>query len=126
MKDNYIKKKAATAFVNVFGGSIEILAPSDVYCRVFDKDGTPVAYLDVIVLNQPMNGSYPLKVTAKSLQKLTDKRLNPTLLWSFIDGLIYCKIKNLSGEIYFGKISKDSPDELIVKITERQKYLRFI
>ena len=126
MKDIDIKKKAIGAFVNVFGGSVELLSPSDVFCRVYDKDKTPIAYIDVVIVRRNMVGSYPLKVTIAQLMKLAAKRLNPTIMWVFNDGLIYCKMKNISGEISFGKTDYKSPDELIVLITKRQKYIRFI
>jgi len=112
MKDDYIKKKASGAFVNVFGGSTELLSKSDIYCRVLDRNKTPIAYLDIIVVRKLMSGSNPLIAPKKTIQKLIDKRLNPVILWAFLDGIVYCKVKNISGEVLFGSTDSKSPEEL--------------
>lgn len=125
MTDAYIKRRAVGAFVNVFGGSVEILSPSDVFCKVFDNNNNLIAYIDVIVNDCAMVGSYPLKLPIKKIARLMDKRLNPTIIWAFIDGIIYCKLKNISGEISFSKPDDTSPEELIVLVTKRQKFVKF-
>ena len=125
MNDLSKKKKAIEEFTRFFGGSYELLSPSDVYCRVFDADKKPLAYIDIIIENRQMADAYPLTAPVRKILKLADKRLNPSMIWAFVDGIVYCKIKNISGEIAFGKINDNSPDELIVKITKRQRFLRF-
>jgi hypothetical protein len=125
MNDLSKKKKAIEEFTRFFGGSYELLAPSDVYCRVFDADKKPLAYIDIVLENKQMTDAYPLVVPARRILKLADKRLNPTMIWMFVDGIVYCKIKKISGEIVFGKINDNSPDELLIKIAKRQRFLRF-
>lgn len=125
MNDLSKKKKAIEEFTRFFGGSYELLSPSDVYCRVFDADKKPLAYIDIIIENKQMTDAYPLTVPVRKILKLADKRLNPTMIWMFVDGIIYCKIKKISGEIVFGKINDNSPDELLIRIAKRQRFLRF-
>jgi hypothetical protein len=100
----------------VFGGSYELLSPSDVYCRVFDKDNDLIAYIDCFVVNRNVKSAYPLRVSAKSMTKLADKRLNPVVLFCMRDGVIYGKLKEISGVISWDFKNPDdtTPDELTI------------
>jgi hypothetical protein len=61
-----------------------------------------------------------------------DKRLNPVMIWSCEDGIIYGKIDKLKGEIKWGgRPSRDNSsndDELMIYYDKQKalKYIRFI
>jgi hypothetical protein len=126
MNEAYIKRKAVGAFVELFDGSVEVLSPSDVFCRVFDKNKKIIAYADVVIVQDVLSKAYPLSVPAKTITKLIDKRLNPVMIWSFFDGIIYCKLKTISGEVSFGKTSDTSPEELIITVFKKQPEILFV
>lgn len=116
--------KAITTFVSRFGGSFQKLDPNDIDYKVFDKDKKLIAYVEVKSVIKTMHSAYPLSVSAKKLVKLVDKRLNPVVIWSCEDGIMYGKAEKLKGDIKWGL---DAP-ELIV-FYDRQKdikYVRFI
>lgn len=116
--------KAITTFVSRFGGSFQKLDPNDIDYKIFDKDKKLIAYAEVKSVIKTMYNAYPLSVSAKKLVKLVDKRLNPVVIWSCEDGIMYGKAEKLKGDIKWGL---DAP-ELIVFYDKQKdiKYVRFI
>jgi len=98
-QDAKLQKNAIQCFVNLFKGSFVRLAPPDVDYKIFDKDKKLIAYADVIVEDRSMRDAYPLKINARKLIKLSDKRLSPVIIWYFNDGIIYGKVQKISGQI---------------------------
>jgi len=96
------EKKAIETFVKIFGGSFKKLGQHDVDYKVFDKDGTLIAYAEVKGRLKTMKTSYPLPVALSKLSKLIEKRLNPVLIWACDDGIIYGKVFSLVGEVKLG------------------------
>ena len=115
--------KAITTFVNTFGGSFKKLDPHDIDYKVFDKDGNLIAYVEVKSIVKTLYNAYPLSITAKKIVKLVDKRLNPVMIWSCEDGIIYGKVNKLRGSISF-----DTSSELMVYYEKQKslKYIRFV
>lgn len=121
--------KAITTFVNTFGGSFKKLDPHDIDYKVFDKDGNLIAYVEVKGRVRTMHNAYPLPVAARKIVKLTDKRLNPVIIWSCEDGIIYGKVDKLKGEIKWGGRSpRDNSfnDSELMVYYEKQKALKYI
>lgn len=124
--------KAITTFVNTFGGSFKKLDPHDVDYKVFDKDGTLIAYAEVKGRIRTMHNAYPLPAAARKLVKLVDKRLPPVMIWSCEDGIIYGKIDKLRGELKWGgrtpRESSFNDLELMVFYDKQKalKYIRFV
>jgi hypothetical protein len=114
--------KAITTFVNTFGGSFQKLGPQDIDYKVFDKEGKLIAYVEVKSRIRTMHDAYPLPISAKKLVKLMDKRLNPVIVWSCEDGIIYGQVNRLTGEI------KLDDSELMVFYSKQKplKYIRFV
>jgi hypothetical protein len=112
--------KAITTFVSTFGGSFKKLDPHDIDYKVFDKDGNLIAYVEVKSIVRTLYNAYPLSITAKKIVKLVDKRLNPVVIWSCEDGIIYGKVNKLRGSISF-----DTSSELII-FYEKQKSLKYV
>lgn len=123
------EQKAITTFVNIFGGSFKKLDPYDIDYKVFDKEGKLIAYVEVKGRIRTMHNAYPLPVAAKKIVKLADKRLNPILIWSCEDGIIYGKIDKLKGEIkWSGRALRDNSfnDSELMIYYEKQKSLKYI
>jgi hypothetical protein len=123
------EKKAITTFVNVFGGSFKKLGPHDVDYKVFDKDGTLIAYTEVKGRLKSMKVSYPLPVALSKMSKLIEKRLNPVLIWACDDGIIYGKVFSLVGEVRLGgrppREGTNTDVEMMVYF-EKQKELKYV
>jgi hypothetical protein len=115
------EKKAIELFVSLFNGSFQKLDPNDIDYKVFDQDKNLISYAEVVSVFRVMRESYPLPIDAKKLIKLADKRLNPVVIWSCEDGIIYCKTNKLDGTI------KWEEDEFTVyaEKVRAMKYIRF-
>lgn len=124
--------KAIETFVNTFGGSFQKLDPYDIDYKVFDKQGKLIAYAEVKGRIKTMHNAYPLPVAARKAVKLTDKRLNPVMIWSCEDGIIYGKVDKLKGEIKWGgrppRDDSFNDNELMIYYDKQKalKYIRFV
>ena len=101
-EDKRREKKAIDTFVAIFGGSYEKLGPHDVDYKVFDKNKKLIAYVEVKGRIRTMRDAYPLPIAIRKIHKLSEKRLNPVVIWSCEDGIIYGKIFSLYGVIREG------------------------
>lgn len=125
------EKKAIETFVKIFGGSFKKLAPLDIDYKVFDKDGTLIAYAEVKGRLKTMKTAYPLPVALSKLSKLIEKRLNPVLIWACDDGIIYGKVFSLVGEVKIGgrppRDGSTNDIEMMVYFDSQRslKYVRF-
>ena len=113
------ERRAIDCFVNMFSGSYQKLDANDIDYKVFDSDGKLIAYAEVSSKVRTIRDAYPLSVSAKKLLKLPDKRLNPVLIWSCEDGVIYSKVKGLSGDIVW-------EDEDFMVYFDKQKTMKYI
>ena len=115
------EKRAIDLFVSLFNGSYQKLDPNDIDYKVFDQDKNLIAYAEVVSVFRVMREAYPVPIDAKKLIKLADKRLNPVVIWSCEDGIIYCKTNKLDGTI------KWEEDEFTVYADKvrAMKYIRF-
>ena len=113
------EKRAIDLFVNMFGGSYQKLDQNDIDYKVFSADGQLIAYAEVSSRIRTMRDAYPLPIQAKKMIKLTDKRLNPVVIWSCEDGIIYAKVKGLSGTVQW-------EDDEFVMYFEKQKQFKYI
>lgn len=75
-----------------------------------------------------MNAAYPLPIELRKISKLSDKRLNPLVIWSCEDGIIYGKVNKLKGEIKFARDNSLNDSELMIYYDKQKelKYIRFI
>jgi hypothetical protein len=113
------ERRAIDCFVNMFTGSYQKLDANDIDYKVFNSDGKLIAYAEVSSKVRTIRDAYPLSVSAKKLLKLSDKRLNPVLIWSCEDGVIYSKVKGLSGDIVW-------EDEDFMVYFDKQKTMKYI
>ena len=94
--------KAINTFVSLFGGSYSKLDPNDIDFKIFNKDKELIAYAEVKGRKKMMSVAFPLPVSIRKLLKLSDKKLNPVMIWACDDGIVYAKIKDLVGDIRWG------------------------
>lgn len=125
------EKKAVETFVKIFNGSYKKLGPNDIDYKIFDKEGTLIAYAEVKGRLKTMKTAYPLPVALSKLSKLIEKRLNPVLVWACDDGIIYGKVLSLVGEVRLGgrppREGANTDVEMMVYFDQQRslKYVRF-
>jgi hypothetical protein len=115
------EKRAIDLFVSLFNGSYQKLDPNDIDYKVFDQDKNLIAYAEVVSVFRVMREAYPVPIDAKKLIKLADKRLNPVVIWSCEDGIIYCKTNKLDGTIKW----EDDEFTVYAEKVRAMKYIRF-
>ena len=117
------KKFAISSYVDLKGGTFKKLGANDVDYKLFDDKGNITSYIEVKVLETTIAHSFPLTLSARKLLKLIDKRLNPVVLWSCGDGIIYGKPYEISGELVWST----KLDDLEVKYNNKKqfRYVRF-
>lgn len=125
------EQKAIRAFVSMFSGSYQKLSMEDVDFKVFDEQGKLIAYAEVKGRLRSMRDAYPLPLAIRKLMKLSDKRLNPVIIWCCDDGIIYGKVHNLTGQVKFGgrapREGAHNDGEMMVFYDKQKelKYMRF-
>lgn len=115
--------KAINTFVKLFNGSFEKLSENDIDYKIFDKDRKIIAYVEVVSRFKSIKDAYPLPMLLKKTIKLSDKILNPTIIWACDDGIIYGKLKKIEGEIKYG--SHPLRQELYA-FFEKQKEFKYV
>lgn len=123
------ERKAIETFVKIFNGSFKKLDPMDIDYKVFDKEGKLIAYAEVKGRIRSIRDAYPLPVALRKLQKLVDKRLNPVLIWSCDDGIIYGKAERLVGTVrWSGRPPREGAanDAELMVYYEKQKEMKYI
>jgi len=118
-QDQIRERKAIEKFVSIFGGSFQKLSQSDVDYKVFDKDKKLIAYAEVKGRLRNIANAYPLNIECRKLVKLIDKRLNPVIIWSCDDGIIYGKAKEIRGEISYNNTE-------LMSYYEKQKSFKYV
>lgn len=119
-KENITRKnKSMDVFVNTFGGSYK--KSESLEYKILNTNGDLIAYSEVIISPNVIRFAYPLPITVTKFTKLISKRLNPVLIWSCDDGIIYSKAMNLTGIIKYDKLLLD-----FVIYFDRQKEFKYV
>ena len=116
--------KAIQTFVKLFDGRFEKLSPNDIDYKVFDKSNKLIAYVEVVGRFKTLRDAYPLPISSKKIIKLSDKILNPVVIWYCEDGIIYGKIKDLTGELKYG--SHPLPEQELYCFFDRKKNFKYV
>jgi hypothetical protein len=125
------EKNAIEKFVSIFEGSYEKLGQFDIDFKIFDKDKTLIAYVEVKGRKRDMSNAYPLPISLEKVAKLIGKRLNPVIVWACTDGIIYGKVYELIGEVKWGgrppREGSVNDDELMIYYAKQKgfKYIKF-
>lgn len=117
------QKFAISSYVDLKGGTFKKLGANDVDYKLFDNNGNITSYVEVKVLDTTIAQSFPLCLTVRKLLKLIDKRLNPVVLWSCSDGIIYGKPYEINGELVWSTKLGDLEVKYINK--KQFRYVRF-
>jgi hypothetical protein len=128
-QDIHREKKAIETFVKIFGGSFTKLGPQDIDYKIFDKNGSLIAYVEIISRLKTMKTAYPLPVSLSKLSKLVEKRLNPVLIWCCDDGIVYGKAYKLAGEVMLGgrpPRKEAATDAEMMVYFEKQKEFKYV
>lgn len=128
-EDRKRERKAITAFTDIFGGSFKKLDRDDIDYKVFDSNGTLIAYVEVKGRIRTMANAYPLPISLHKLSKLMDKRLNPVVVWACEDGIIYARPKTIRGTIRFGGMAprpNSFSDEEMMIYYDKQKGFKYV
>jgi len=123
------ERKAIERFTSVFKGRFEKLSPDDIDFRIFDKDNTLIAYVEVKGRLKNMAQAYPLPISVQKVFKLWSKMLNPTVIWACDDGIIYGKLKDLQGTVRVGGRNPREGalyDVELMVYYDKQKALKYI
>ena len=94
--------RAIKLFTSSFNGSFTKLGENDIDYKVFNNKGDLISYVEVKGRNRTISDSFPLPVAVRKLVKLSDKKVNPVIIWSCEDGIIYSLVKDLKGNITYG------------------------
>lgn len=123
------KAKAITTFTKTFGGNYDKLSPQDIDYKIYDSNKVPIAYAEVVIRNRTIREAYPLYIQASRLVKLTDKRLNPVIIWACEDGIIYAKVKDIYGQIKWGGLPpqpESNNNNQLICYYDKQKQCKYI
>ena len=83
------EKEAISLYLKVQKGTFKKLSPQDVDFRILSDNDNVIGYAEIKVLDTTMKDSFPLKVEARKIIKLRDKRLSAVMIWSCLDGILY-------------------------------------
>lgn len=102
-KEDLVREtRAIDKFVSIFNGSYEKLDQFDIDYKVYDIKKRLISYVEIKGRNKTIANAYPLPISVKKLIKLADKKINPVIIWSCEDGIIYGKLFQLEGYIKYG------------------------
>tara|TARA_R110002049_G_C8708315_1_gene523688 strand:- start:26 stop:454 length:429 start_codon:yes stop_codon:yes gene_type:complete len=112
-KDLDREEKAIIKFVSVFKGSYNKLGDNDIDFEVLHNNKI-ISYVEVKGRLRTIDNAFPLPISARKLVKLSDKKVNPVVIWACEDGIIYSKVKDLEGSIRYSgrKPRKGSTNDL--------------
>lgn len=128
-EDKARELKAITKYISVIGGSYEKLGDNDIDFRVYDKNNRLSGYVEVKGCLKEIKDAYPLKVSARKIVKLSDKRLKPVIIWACLDGIVYAEVKKLNGRVRWGgreQRAKSSHDQEVMLYFEKQSCMKYI
>lgn len=127
--DNYKKIMAVEKYLSVFNSSCNLglnyQRIVDSHFKIMDEPNA-FGYVEVVVRLRTMRDSYPLPIEVSKLSRLIAKRLNPVVIWSCEDGIIYAKAEDLRGEILMNYPSPGIKSKELMAYYERQKVLRYV
>lgn len=92
------ERKAIELFAALFKCTFQKLDPNDIDFKLFNADGTLIAYVEVKGRHRNIKDAYPLPIAARKLVKLFDKRLTGVVIWACDDGIIYGRAEKLRGQ----------------------------
>lgn len=104
--DSHLERenRAIEKFAQMFNLSFTKLGENDVDFQVFKKDRL-IGFVEVKGRHRDLNKAYPLPVAIRKLNKLQGElapRHNPMIIWACHDGIIYGRVRKLTGIVKQG------------------------
>jgi hypothetical protein len=122
------ERKAIELFASLYRYTYKKLDPNDIDYKLFNADGTLIAYVEVKGRHRNIKDAYPLPISARKLVKLFDKRLTGIVIWACDDGIIYGRAEKLRGQsCYSGRPDRVGSvnDKEFMIYHDRQEDLRY-
>lgn len=82
-----------------------------------------VAYCAIEPVNEIIKKVETLSMPIRKIQKVSDKRLHPTLMWDCEDGVYFAKLREAHGELRWGR---GLDDHMMAYYKRRQKAFKYI
>jgi hypothetical protein len=95
-KDLEREQNCIKFFCNKFGLTYKKLDENDIDFCLY-KDEKIISYAEVKGRNRNIAEAYPLPIACRKLVKLSDKKINPVIIWDCFNGIIYGKIELIEG-----------------------------
>lgn len=98
------EQRAITKFCSLFDLTFRKLGENDIDFQIFKSDRL-VGFVEVKGRHRIIADAYPLPIAIRKLNKLQGElapREGPVIVWACHDGIIYGKVRNITGTIRYG------------------------
>ena len=98
------EQRAITKFCSLFDLTFRKLGENDIDFQIF-KSERLVGFVEVKGRHRIIADAYPLPIAIRKLNKLQGElapREDPVIVWACHDGIIYGKVRNITGTIRYG------------------------
>ena len=98
------EQRAITKFCSLFDLTFRKLGENDIDFQIFKSD-TLVGFVEVKGRHRIIADAYPLPIAIRKLNKLQGElapREDPVIVWACHDGIIYGKVRNITGTVKYG------------------------
>ena len=98
------EQRAITKFCSLFDLTFKKLGENDIDFQIFKSDRL-VGFVEVKGRHRIIADAYPLPIAIRKLNKLQGElapREDPVIVWACHDGIIYGKVRNITGTIRYG------------------------
>ena len=98
------EQRAITKFCSLFDLTFRKLGENDIDFQIFKSDSL-VGFVEVKGRHRIIADAYPLPIAIRKLNKLQGElapREDPVIVWACHDGIIYGKVRNITGTVRYG------------------------
>lgn len=98
------EQRAITKFCSLFDLTFRKLGENDIDFQIF-KSERLVGFVEVKGRHRIIADAYPLPIAIRKLNKLQGElapREDPVIVWACHDGIIYGKVRNITGTVRYG------------------------
>ena len=98
------EQRAITKFCSLFDLTFRKLGENDIDFQIFKSDRL-VGFVEVKGRHRIIADAYPLPIAIRKLNKLQGERApreDPVIVWACHDGIIYGKVRNITGTVRYG------------------------
>ena len=98
------EQRAITKFCSLFDLTFRKLGENDIDFQIFKSDRL-VGFVEVKGRHRIIADAYPLPIAMRKRNKLQGElapREDPVIVWACHDGIIYGKVRNITGTVRYG------------------------